>query len=117
MKLLLGAGRLWREVLRGFRVLLVLKVYRWVVRPPACYPHGVRASVSHYRSNRFGASMWQDPKDIPYRYTVNSGPARLLFVLSPAGFEEFIYATSEPAKERTLPPRRKDRQMRWRRSS
>jgi hypothetical protein len=35
---------------------------------------------------------------------VNSGPAKLLFILSPAGFEEFIYATSEPAKERTLPP-------------
>jgi quercetin dioxygenase-like cupin family protein len=44
------------------------------------------------------------PRDIPHRYTVNSGPARLLFILSPAGFEEFIYATSEPAKERTLPP-------------
>jgi quercetin dioxygenase-like cupin family protein len=44
------------------------------------------------------------PKDIPHRYTVDSGPARLLFVLSPAGFEEFIYATSEPAKELTLPP-------------
>ena len=44
------------------------------------------------------------PKDVPHRYTVESGPARLLFVLSPAGFEEFIYATSEPAKERTLPP-------------
>ncbi len=28
----------------------------------------------------------------------------MLFLLSPAGFEEFIYATSEPAKERTLPP-------------
>jgi hypothetical protein len=28
----------------------------------------------------------------------------MLWVLSPAGFEEFIYATSEPAKERTLPP-------------
>jgi hypothetical protein len=27
-----------------------------------------------------------------------------LFILSPAGFEEFIYATSEPARERTLPP-------------
>ncbi|CAN5210149.1 hypothetical protein BH24ACT17_BH24ACT17_04060 [soil metagenome] len=25
-------------------------------------------------------------------------------ILSPAGFEEFVYATSEPAKERTLPP-------------
>jgi quercetin dioxygenase-like cupin family protein len=44
------------------------------------------------------------PKDIPHRYTVESGPAKLLFILSPAGFEEFIYATSEPAKQRTLPP-------------
>src|ERR687898_910056 len=44
------------------------------------------------------------PRDVPHRYTVNSGPARLLFVLSPAGFEELIYATSEPVKERTLPP-------------
>jgi mannose-6-phosphate isomerase-like protein (cupin superfamily) len=44
------------------------------------------------------------PKDVPHRYTVDSGPARLLFILSPAGFEEFVYATSEPAKERTLPP-------------
>jgi quercetin dioxygenase-like cupin family protein len=43
------------------------------------------------------------PKDVPHRYTVDSGPARLLFVLSPAGFEEFIYATSEPAEELTLP--------------
>src|SRR5829696_5724250 len=44
------------------------------------------------------------PKGIPHGFTVDSGPARMLFVLSPAGFEEFIYATSEPAKERTLPP-------------
>ncbi len=44
------------------------------------------------------------PRDVPHRYTVESGPARLLFILSPAGFEEFIYATSEPAKELTLPP-------------
>jgi hypothetical protein len=35
---------------------------------------------------------------------VHSGPARLLYLLSPAGFEGFIYATSELAKERTLPP-------------
>ncbi len=44
------------------------------------------------------------PKDVPHRYTVESGPARMLFILSPAGFEEFVYATSEPAKELTLPP-------------
>lgn len=44
------------------------------------------------------------PKGIPHRYTIESGPARMLFLLSPAGFEEFIYATSEPAGERALPP-------------
>ena len=44
------------------------------------------------------------PRDVPHRYTVDSGPARLLFILSPSGFEDFIYATSEPAQERALPP-------------
>jgi quercetin dioxygenase-like cupin family protein len=44
------------------------------------------------------------PKDVPHRYTVDSGPARMLFLLSPAGFEEFIYATSEAAQELSLPP-------------
>src|ERR671913_1620906 len=44
------------------------------------------------------------PKDVPHTYTVDSGPARLLFLLSPAGFEGFIEAISEPAKARTLPP-------------
>ncbi len=33
------------------------------------------------------------PKDVPHRYTVESGPARMLFLYSPAGFEEFNYAT------------------------
>ena len=49
-------------------------------------------------------SFLYGPRDVPHGYTVDSGPARMLWVLSPAGFEEFIYATSEPAKERTLPP-------------
>src|ERR687896_1274161 len=44
------------------------------------------------------------PKDVPHTYTVDSGPARLLFLLSPAGFEGFIEAISKPAKARTLPP-------------
>lgn len=44
------------------------------------------------------------PKDVPHRYTVDSGPARILFVISPAGFEDLINATSEPARELTLPP-------------
>ncbi|MDP9409533.1 MAG: quercetin 2,3-dioxygenase [Actinomycetota bacterium] len=44
------------------------------------------------------------PKGVPHSYTIEVGPARMLFLLSPAGFEEFIYATSEPAEERALPP-------------
>jgi uncharacterized RmlC-like cupin family protein len=44
------------------------------------------------------------PKDVPHRYTVDSGPARLLCIFSPGDFEEFVYATSVPAEERTLPP-------------
>ena len=44
------------------------------------------------------------PKDVPHTYTVDSGPAKLLFILSPPGFEECVYATSEPARESTLPP-------------
>ena len=48
------------------------------------------------------------PKDVPHRYTVESGPARLLYILSPGGFEELVYATSVPAGERTLPPAPED---------
>jgi hypothetical protein len=44
------------------------------------------------------------PRDVPHTFTVRSGPARILFLLSPAGFEQFVYATSEPAKEHTLLP-------------
>ena len=47
------------------------------------------------------------PKDVPHTYIVDSGPAKLLFVLSPAGFEGLIEAISEPAQARTLPPQPK----------
>jgi mannose-6-phosphate isomerase-like protein (cupin superfamily) len=44
------------------------------------------------------------PKDVPHAFTVDSGPARLLFVLSPAGFEDLIREMGEPARELTIPP-------------
>jgi quercetin dioxygenase-like cupin family protein len=44
------------------------------------------------------------PKDVPHAFTVDSGPARLLFLLSPAGFEGLIRETSELARSLTLPP-------------
>src|ERR687894_348436 len=44
------------------------------------------------------------PKDVPHAFTVDSGPARLLFVLSPAGFEGLVRDMGEPARSLTVPP-------------
>src|ERR671917_2329401 len=44
------------------------------------------------------------PKEVPHAFTVDSGPARLLFVLSPAGFENLVRDMGEPAKELSIPP-------------
>ena len=70
----------------------------WVLEGELTFEVGEETIKASAGSFLFG------PKDVPHRYTVESGPAKLLFILSPAGFEEFIYATSEPAGERTLPP-------------
>ncbi len=44
------------------------------------------------------------PKDVPHAFTVDRGPARLLFVLSPAGMEGLIREMGEPARSLTVPP-------------
>jgi mannose-6-phosphate isomerase-like protein (cupin superfamily) len=44
------------------------------------------------------------PRGVPHSYRVDVGPARLLYVLSPAGFENFICDTSQPTEALTLPP-------------
>src|SRR5829696_8623873 len=44
------------------------------------------------------------PRDIPHSYTVGDAGCRMLFIMTPGGFEEFIIETSEPAASRTLPP-------------
>lgn len=44
------------------------------------------------------------PRGVPHTYEVERGPARLLFLFAPAGFEAFIRASGEPARARTLPP-------------
>ncbi len=44
------------------------------------------------------------PKDVPHAFSVDSGPARLLFVLSPAGMEGAIREMGEPARELSIPP-------------
>src|SRR3990170_8823608 len=44
------------------------------------------------------------PKDVPHAFRVDSGPAKLLFIFSPAGLEGFIRESSEPARTLTIPP-------------
>jgi mannose-6-phosphate isomerase-like protein (cupin superfamily) len=44
------------------------------------------------------------PRDVPHRYTVGPDGCRMLFILTPAGFEGLVRDMSEPAAERTIPP-------------
>ena len=44
------------------------------------------------------------PRGIPHRYTVGADGCRLLFLMTPGGFENLVIGMSEPAASRTLPP-------------
>jgi quercetin dioxygenase-like cupin family protein len=44
------------------------------------------------------------PRDVPHRYKVGDAGSRMLFILTPGGFEALVRATSDPAARRTLPP-------------
>ncbi len=44
------------------------------------------------------------PRGIPHKYTVGPEGCRMLFICTPAGFEDLVREMSEPAPERTLPP-------------
>jgi mannose-6-phosphate isomerase-like protein (cupin superfamily) len=51
-----------------------------------------------------GGDFVLGPRGVPHTYTVDAGPARLLFLVAPAGFEGFIRETGEPAAAQVLPP-------------
>jgi mannose-6-phosphate isomerase-like protein (cupin superfamily) len=44
------------------------------------------------------------PRGVPHSYRVESDRARWLVINSPAGFEQFVRAASEPAPRAELPP-------------
>jgi quercetin dioxygenase-like cupin family protein len=44
------------------------------------------------------------PRDVPHRYTAGSEGCRMLFIMTPGGFENLVIGMSQPAKSRTLPP-------------
>lgn len=43
------------------------------------------------------------PRGVPHRYAVGADGCRMLFVMTPAGFEDMIRAMGTPAPSRTLP--------------
>lgn len=43
------------------------------------------------------------PRGVPHRYSVRRGPARMMFLFTPSGFENLLLATSEPARELRIP--------------
>jgi quercetin dioxygenase-like cupin family protein len=67
---------------------------------------GEQTIKAHPGSYLFG------PKDVPHAFSVDSGPARLLFVFSPAGLEGLIREMGEPARSLTVPPSRMRSPMR-----
>ncbi|GAC1508590.1 MAG: hypothetical protein NVS1B3_09970 [Candidatus Dormibacteraceae bacterium] len=44
------------------------------------------------------------PRNIPHSFATGEAGCRVLFILTPGGFENLIMATSEPARTRTVPP-------------
>lgn len=44
------------------------------------------------------------PKDVPHTFRVDSDGARMLWVMTPAGFENLVAAASVPAEALTPPP-------------
>lgn len=44
------------------------------------------------------------PRGIPHRYTVGPDGCRMLFIMTPGGFEQLVRDMSVPARSRTVPP-------------
>jgi quercetin dioxygenase-like cupin family protein len=44
------------------------------------------------------------PRDVPHRYRVGPAGCRMLFIVTPAGFEDLVRLISVPAETPTLPP-------------
>lgn len=70
----------------------------WVLEGEVTFEVGDTTIEAHAGDYAFG------PRGIPHRYSVGDVGCRMLFMLTPAGFEAFLRATSEPAGSRTLPP-------------
>jgi quercetin dioxygenase-like cupin family protein len=70
----------------------------WLLEGSATFEVGDMTIEAHAGDYVFG------PRDIPHRYSVGDAGCRMLFIMTPGGFEDLVIAMSEPAGGRTLPP-------------
>ncbi len=70
----------------------------WILEGDVTLEIGDSTIQAHAGDYAFG------PRDIPHRYTVGETGCRMLFILTPGGFEGLVREMSEPAAGRTLPP-------------
>ncbi len=70
----------------------------WLLEGDATFEVGDTTIEAHAGDYVFG------PRDIPHRYSVGDAGCRMLFIMTPGGFEDLVIAMSEPAGSRTLPP-------------
>ena len=69
----------------------------WVLEGEVTIEVGDTTVQCHAGDYAFG------PRGIPHRYTVGPEGCRMLFILTPGGFEELVREMGRPAASRTLP--------------
>lgn len=70
----------------------------WILEGDATMEVGDQTIEAHTGDFVFG------PRDIPHRYAVGPDGCRMLFIVTPGGFEDMVREMSVPAQSRTLPP-------------
>lgn len=70
----------------------------WILEGDVTFEVGDATIQAHAGDYVFG------PRDIPHRYTVGDAGCRMLFIMTPGGFEDLVLEMSEPAGSHSLPP-------------
>ena len=70
----------------------------WILEGDVTFVVGDATIEAHAGDYAYG------PRGIPHRYTVGADGCRMLFILTPGGFEGLVREMGEPAGSRTLPP-------------
>ena len=70
----------------------------WMLEGDATFEVGDTTIQAHAGDYLYG------PRDVPHRYTVGEAGCRMLYILTPGGFEGLVREMSEPAASRTIPP-------------